>query len=71
MDRGGGNALSTTVNSVCGLTYTSRVTIDTMSFGRAQSGVYICDATLTSPFMYLSESESSTATEEIHLSSGS
>ena len=61
-----GNDLSTTVNSVYGLTYTSRVTVST--FGRAQSGVYTCDATLTSPSSYLSES--STVTEEIQLSSG-
>ena len=61
-----GYALSNTVNLVNGSTYTSRVTIST--FGRAQSGVYTCEATLTSLSPYLSES--STATEEIHLRSG-
>ena len=58
-----GNALSTTVYSVNGSTYTSRIII-----GRSQSGVYMCDATLTSPFLHLSES--STVTEEIRLNSG-
>ena len=61
-----GNVLSTTMNSVSGSTYTSKATIG--SFERAQSGVYMCEATLTSPSMYLSDS--SIVTEEIHLNSG-
>ena len=61
-----GNALSTALNSVNGSTYTSRATIG--SFGRSQSGVYMCDATLTSPSLHLSES--STVTEEVRLNSG-
>ena len=61
-----GNTLSTTAYSVNGSTYTSRVIIG--SFGRSQSGVYMCDATLTSPSLHLSES--STVTEEIRLNSG-
>ena len=61
-----GNALSTAMNVVSGSTYTSRKTISL--FGRSQSGVYMCDATLTSPSLHLSES--STVTEEVRLSSG-
>ena len=61
-----GNALSTSAYLVNGSTYTSRVTIG--SFGRSQSGVYMCDATLTSPSSHLSES--STVTEEVRLNSG-
>ena len=62
-----GRVLSTTTDSVSGSgTHTSKATIS--SFERAQSGVYSCEATLTSPSLYLSES--STLTEEINLSSG-
>ena len=61
-----GMVLNTTMDSVSGSTYTSRATIS--SFERAQSGVYSCEAILTSPSSYLSES--STVTEEINLSSG-
>ena len=61
-----GVVLNTTVHSVSGPTYTSTATVE--SFQRAQSGVYTCEATLTSPSAYLSES--STLTEEIDLSSG-
>jgi hypothetical protein len=61
-----GNALSTAVYSVNGLTYTSRATIG--SFRGSQSGVYMCDATLTSPSLHLSES--STVSEEVRLNSG-
>ena len=61
-----GVVLNTTVHSVSGPTYISRTTVE--SFQRAQSGIYTCEATLTSPSLYLSES--STLTEEIDLSSG-
>ena len=61
-----GVVLNTTVHSVSGPTYISTATVD--SFERTQSGVYTCEATLSSPSSYLSES--STLTEEIHLSSG-
>jgi uncharacterized membrane protein YoaK (UPF0700 family) len=61
-----GVVLNTTMHSVSGPTYTSTAIIE--SFQRAQSGIYACEATLTSPFAYLSES--STLTEEINLSSG-
>ena len=53
-----GIVLSTTMDSVSGSTYTSRATIS--SFKRAQSGVYTCEAILTSPSSYLSESSTVT-----------
>ena len=62
-----GVVLNTTMLSILfDSTYTSRATIS--SFQRNQSGVYTCEATLTSSSLYLSES--STLTEEINLRSG-
>lgn len=61
-----GMVLNTTMLSVSGSTYQSYATIN--SFERNQTGLYTCEATLTSPSPYLSES--STLTEEITLTSG-
>ena len=61
-----GTILNATMLSITGSTYTCRATVQ--SFQRDQSGVYTCEATLTSSSLYLSES--STLTEEINLRSG-
>ena len=63
-----GIQLHTTAQSISGSTYSYNSEAVIRSFGRPQSGIYTCEATVSSPSRHLTES--STATDETSISSG-
>ena len=58
-----GSPLTTTTPSMFGSTYTSTAMVS--SFGREQSGIYTCEAMLTSSLPFLTESGTLSDEEKI------
>ena len=58
-----GSPLTTTIPSISGFTYTSTAMVS--AFGRDQSGVYTCTATVSSTSSFLTDSGSTSGTARV------